>query len=896
MAAVPALAFAQANVSVNVAQTVRTVDDRLFGINAVMWDGNTATAQTISLVEAAGLRFIRFPGGSNSDEYHWNVNKSLTNTWTWAAASDKFTTLITSVGAQATGIVNYGTGTPEEAAAWVAYFNSPATLVGTASDVQIGTDSNGTNWQTAGAWSAMRAAAPLATDDGSNFLRQGRSTPVGVKYWEIGNEIYGTWETDQQTVKHDPYTYATRAKAYIAKMKAVDPTVKIGVVAVTGEDSYTNNTSHPATNPRTGAVHNGWTPVMLATLKSLGVTPDFLIYHRYDQNPGQENDASLLQGTRTWSDDAASLRQQLTDYLGAAGANVELIVTENNSVSSNPGKQATSIVDGLFYADTFGNVLQTEIGGYMWWALRNGPPSTANESSSLYGWRQYGDYGVLSTPSTGGSTSYYEAYPTYFMMKLVSHFVRGGDTVVKASSDNSLVAAYAAKHADGTVTVLLINKSPTADTSVNLSFPGFSPGASATVYTYGVAQDNAAQSGTGTNDVVSSTITNAGSTFSITVPHYTADVISLAASAPQIIVQPAPGTISTNTGANIVLAVAATGGSGALSYQWRKDGTALAGATGSAVTLSNVTAANAGNYSVAVTDGNGTSVSSNATPVVVAATPYTAPASELFNISTRAQVGTSSNVMVAGLTVGGSGAKKVLIRAVGPTLGAAPFNLSGVLADPQLQLTTLSGAVIASNDDWGNSPDAAAIAAASHAMAFDLVAGSKDSAMIVTLPAGGYTAIVQGANSTTGIALIEVYDLDTTSAARLTNVSTRALVGPGDQQMIAGFVVHGATPLKLLVRGVGPWLAPYVSGALADPQLTIKTLSGTSLVSDDNWEDNGGGPAIIAADSATGAFALASGSKDAAIVTSLSDGLYTPALVGANGTSGVGLVEVYEVP
>ena len=119
-------------------------------------------------------------------------------------------------------------------------------------------------------------------------------------------------------VPHDPYPCALRFKDYYTQMKAADPTIKIGAVAVTGEDSYANYTDHPAVNPRTGASHNGWTPLMLATLKSVGITPDFLIYHRYPEAPGAESDSGLLLSSGTWATDAANLRQQLNDYLGAA--------------------------------------------------------------------------------------------------------------------------------------------------------------------------------------------------------------------------------------------------------------------------------------------------------------------------------------------------------------------------------------------------------------------------------------------------------------------------------------------------------------------------------------------------------------------------------------------------
>ncbi len=527
--ALPAAALAQTvNLAIDASQPVRTVDERVFGLNVVIWDPQASSAQTISLLKAIDLRAVRVPGGSLSDEYHWLTNTSLANTWTWATGFDGFANLITSLNVQAFVTVNYGTGTPEEAAGWVAYANASSTLQNTAADVPIGVDANGFDWKTAGYWSSLRNSAPLATNDGRNFLRANRSSPLSLKYWEIGNECYGTWETDQQTVPHDPYTYATRAAAYMAKMKAVDPSIKIGVVAVTGEDSSVNNTSHPVTNPNTGITHNGWTPVMLTRLKALGVTPDSLIYHRYEQAPGQETDAGLLQRAATWPADAADLRKQLTDYLGAAGAGVELVVTENNSVYSNTGKQTTSLVDGLYLADSTANLLQTEFNSLLWWDLRNGPDNTNNNSSSLYGWRNYGDYGVISTPSSFGSATYYDPYPTYYVMKLLSHFARGGDTVVRATSSSNLLSVYAVHSIEDTLCLLIINKDPVNALNASVALTGFTPGATATVYSYGKPQDDAAKpGGAGSADIAASTINVSGSTLAVTFASYSATVISL---------------------------------------------------------------------------------------------------------------------------------------------------------------------------------------------------------------------------------------------------------------------------------------------------------------------------------------------------------------------------------
>src|SRR5262249_6605150 len=155
----------------------------------------------------------------------------------------------------------------------------------------------------------------------------------GFEYWEIGNEVYGNWETDKHSRPHDPFTYATLAKEFISQMKALDPSIRVGVVVSAGEDSYANYTDHPATNPRTLKTHNGWPRAFLSTLRSVGVPPDFVAYHKTAQTPPQESDSGLLQSAASWQADAIDLRRQLNDYLGPGAADVEIVCTENNSVS-----------------------------------------------------------------------------------------------------------------------------------------------------------------------------------------------------------------------------------------------------------------------------------------------------------------------------------------------------------------------------------------------------------------------------------------------------------------------------------------------------------------------------------------------------------------------------------
>lgn len=562
-------------ISVNTANTVRTVDERVFGANSVIWDRLASSDQTISLLQAAGLRTIRIPGGSLSDEYHWRLNKGINkadgslNSWTWFTGTDGFTKLITTLEAQAFVTVNYGSGTPEEAAAWVAYANAA-----TNSSVAIGKDATGYDWQNSGTWAALRASSTAATpDDGMNFLRVGRATPYGLKHWEIGNECYGAnWETDRNDKPHDPTTYAQRAKVYIEKMKAVDPTIKVGVVITSREDDYANGYTRSVTNPRTGVAYRGWTAVVLATLKELGVTPDMVIYHRYEQGPGGESDSALLQKGKTWADDAAAMRRMVNDYLGTTeGAKVEIVVTENNSVYENPGKQSTSLVNGLFLADSLANLMQTEINAFMWWGVRNGPPSangviTGNFSSSLYGWRTYGDYGMISIASTipGASTSNYDPHPTYYAFKLISRFARGSDTVVQATSNSSLLSVFAVKTAAGDVNLLVINKDPANTLTGSFTVNGFTPASSATVYSYGKPQDDAARTGSGSSDLATTTLNSTGPTFSASFGSYSMSVINLKAAS----TTPPPTTPTTPTTPSTPPSSGGGGGGGGAASPW----------------------------------------------------------------------------------------------------------------------------------------------------------------------------------------------------------------------------------------------------------------------------------------------------------------------------------------
>jgi len=241
----------------------------------------------------------------------------------------------------------------------------------------------------------------------------------------------------------------------------------------------------------------------------------------------------------------------------------------------------------------------------------------------------------------------------------------------------------------------------------------------------------------------------------------------------------------------------------------------------------------------------------------------------------------------------GSGTETLLIRGDGPSL--TQYGVSGVLAQPSLSVYS-GQTVIASNTGWGTNPNPSQIASvAAQVGAFPFLSGSADCAVIVSLPAGAYTVEISGVNNTTGVALAEVYEVSS-SGTRLVNISTRAQVGTGGNIEIAGFVISGSGTEQLLVRGDGPSLTQYgVSGVLAQPSLSV--FSGqTVIASNTGWGTNANPAQIASVATDVGAFALPSNSADSAVVASLTAGAYTAEVSGVNNTTGVALVEVYEVP
>lgn len=455
-----------ATVTVNAGAPLGTIPTTAFGINNAVWDGNLLDANLPGLLQQAGVKVMRYPGGSTSDVYHWQSNTTEPNQ-SYANPSntfDAFMGVVQQTGAQAMITVNYGSGTPQEAAGWVQYANK-----------------GGAGYT--GPVPSYQGASPT----GHTY---------GITYWEIGNELYGNnsygadWEYDLYTKGQGPVAYGQRAMQFITAMKAVDPSIKVGVVLTAPgnwPDQEVNGTPPP------------WNPNVLQQTCGTASNPglDFAIVHWYAQGPGNESDAGLLaspeNGSAGTTDSIATMvqhvRAEIAQNCPARASQIQIMVTETNSVSYNPGKQTVSLVNALFLADNYMDWLENGVANVDWWDTHNGITTGTNDSSTLYGTAQYGDYGVLSNGSSSGGLAEPPAetpFPPYYALQMLSKLGVAGDQMVTASSDQPLLAVHAVRQANGDVALLLINKSPTVSYTANLALSGFSAAPNPVVYSYGM--------------------------------------------------------------------------------------------------------------------------------------------------------------------------------------------------------------------------------------------------------------------------------------------------------------------------------------------------------------------------------------------------------------------------
>jgi hypothetical protein len=293
-----------------------------------------------------------------------------------------------------------------------------------------------------------------------------------------------------------------------------------------------------------------------------------------------------------------------------------------------------------------------------------------------------------------------------------------------------------------------------------------------------------------------------------------------------------------------------------------------------------------GDYITVVSDNSGANVAYAATfngeeDIYYVRVAPLSVSTTLYNISTRAFVRTGANVMIGGFIIAGAGQKKVIVRGIGPSL--VSYGITDPLENPTLELHDSSSAIIASNDNWMSAPNVQEIIDSGLAPGNNL-----ESAILMNLDPGAYTAIVRGVNAGTGIGLAEVYDLDLAAGSKLGNISTRAFVQTGDNVMIGGFIVSGLDSGRVIVRAIGPSLVSYgITDPLQNPTLELHDSSGAIVAFNDNWISAPNVQEIIDSGYAPG------NDLESAILMRLAPGAYTAIVRGVNATTGVALVEVY---
>jgi hypothetical protein len=491
----PALADTEVSVTVNLRAGLETASDTAAGVNHAVWDTHLGSDPVADLMRDAGVRMMRYPGGSYGDIYHWRDNTAPGGFVAPNTDFDHFMGGVRRAGAEAIVIANYGTGTPQEAAEWVHYAN-----------VEKG---------------------------------------YGVRYWEIGNELYGNghygaqWEADNHADK-SPAAYAANVNEFARAMKAVDPTVKIGAVLTT-----------PGNWPD-GIVAGGdagtWNQVVLSIA---GPWIDFVILHWY---PGGGNGTEALAKTAHLPDAMWLVREQIDRYVGR---NLGIAVTEINTgygMNTQPG--------ALFAADSYATLMAGGVFSVNWWNVHNGIGTV----STVAGQTDYGDFGLLSSANclADGTTcqpALNTPFAPYHALAMTSLFVRPGDQLVRAGASDPLVKVHAARRPDGDLAVLLINQDPAVAKPVRLQYAGFAPAASARVHTFG------------NGDAAIGDTTGSGT--SLTIPPYSLTTLILSPSSPPATGPATPGRPSASavTARDATLTWPAITGSGVKYEIHRQNGT-----------------------------------------------------------------------------------------------------------------------------------------------------------------------------------------------------------------------------------------------------------------------------------------------------------------------------------
>ncbi len=429
---------ANAVVSVNPSNEGIAVSDTILGMNLASWydisdSGNGAAV--VSAFKSAGIKAVRWPGGSWSDIYHWATN---------------------------TNCFSSTDGAPQANNTFANFVNDIAIPGGL--DVSLTAD-YGTNAACTGGGDPTEAAA---------WATNALSLSANVSHFTVGNEEYGTWEEDLHSAAHDPTTYANAvATGYYPDIKAASPNVLVGVVV------------NPGNSP-------AWDPIVLADAKY-----DFVEYHYYPEAPGSENDTTLIQ--QDAQNLTASINTIKSELASAGHSGTPIYVGEIGGPYSNPGKQSWSITQGLYAGQVLGEMMNDGVTRLTWWiGFGNCNGQSGNDSSSLYGWQNFGAYNVFSdgpndpTCPSGSTAPDWGAIgtmsPTARAFQLFSNVAVNGEFVLTptVTGDTTDVVAYAATHSGGTALVLF-NRNETNSETVQIQLTGKTSSSSVTVETYNKA-------------------------------------------------------------------------------------------------------------------------------------------------------------------------------------------------------------------------------------------------------------------------------------------------------------------------------------------------------------------------------------------------------------------------